>query len=112
MITIAVDAETKERVREYADSAGVDLSTYVAAAIAAAMERDDRVARAFAPLDALIDEAETQAEAQMEADAGAGSARCRPPVEGEAAISRHEEEELDRALGDFFDGPQRRRGVA
>jgi hypothetical protein len=108
MITVAVDAETKERVRAYATSAGVDLSTYVTAAIAAAMERDERVARAFAPLDALIDEAET----------GRGGAGGHPGEGAQgskgqgSAISQREGEELDQALDDFFDRPQRRQGVA
>jgi hypothetical protein len=72
------------------------------------MERDERVARAFAPLDALIDEAET----------GGGGAGGHPGEGAQgskgqgSAISQREGEELDQALDDFFDRPQRRQGVA
>ena len=93
MITIAVDVEAKERVRSYAEAAGVDLSTYVSAAISAAMDRDDRVARAFAPLDALIEEAEQR------------DALLPWPVPGGEGVSRSEDESIDRALDDFFDTP-------
>ncbi|MFC1418524.1 hypothetical protein [Streptacidiphilus cavernicola] len=93
MITIAADAETKERVRSYAEAAGVDLSTYVSAAISAAMDRDDLVARAFAPLDVLIDEAE-----QRDAD-------LPWPQSGTEPIDRGESESIDQALDDFFDTP-------
>lgn len=101
MITIAVDAESKERVRSYAQAAGVDLSTYVSAAISAAMDRDDQVARAFAPLDALIDEAE-QRDAQLAW-----------PAPGSGGVTRAEGEAIDEALDAFFDTPATgRRGAA
>jgi len=93
MITIAVDAETKERIRAHAEAAGVDLSTYVSAAIGAAMAHDDRVARAFAPLDALIDEAEER------------DTQLPWPASGGEAISQAESRSLDRALDEFFDAP-------
>jgi hypothetical protein len=98
-ITAAVDADTKERVRSCAEAAGVDLSTYVSAAISAAMDRDDQVARAFAPLDALIDEAERRDE------------RLPWPPPGAEEAGRAESESIDRALDDFFDPPQGRRGL-
>jgi antitoxin component of RelBE/YafQ-DinJ toxin-antitoxin module len=60
MITFATDQETKERIRSYAEAAGVDVSTYVIAAVGAAMALDDQVARTFAPLDDLIAETEAQ----------------------------------------------------
>jgi hypothetical protein len=100
MITIAVDADTKERVRRHAEAAGVDLSTYVSAAISTAMERDDQVARAFAPLDVLIDEAERRDE------------RLPWPAPGAEGISRAESESIDRALDDFFDTPHGHQGAA
>ncbi|MDI3387200.1 hypothetical protein QIS99_13460 [Streptomyces sp. B-S-A8] len=99
MITLAVDTETKERVRAYADAAGVDLTTYVAAAIGAAMERDDQVARAFAPLDELIAETERSTP---------GAAR---PAEGADGIADGESEAIGQALDDFFaTGPAAGRG--
>jgi hypothetical protein len=100
MITIAVDAGTKERVRSYAEAAGVDLSTYVSAAIAAAMIRDDQVARAFEPLDALIDEAERR------------DAALPWPASGAEGVGRAESEAIDQALGGFFEAPQGRQGAA
>lgn len=100
MITIAVDAETKERVRTYAEAAGVDLSTYVSAAISAAMSRDDLVARAFAPLDALIDEAEKRDET------------LQWPTPDAESVGSAEDEAIGRALDDFFDSPQGREGAA
>ena len=100
MITIAVDAATKERVRHYAETAGVDMTTYISAAISAAMHRDDQVARTFAPLDAMIAESEQPSTARPES----------PPDEQE--VTRAESESIDRALDDFFEAPHGYRGVA
>ena len=94
MITIAVDPEAKELIRSYAEAAGVDLSTYVAAAISAAMARDDHVARAFAPLDAMIDEAE-QRDSQLPW-----------PARNVDPVGPADSEAIDRALDGFFDAPQ------
>lgn len=67
MITFATDPETKELIRSYAEAAGVDVSTYVMAAVGAAMAHDDQVARTFAPLDDLIAETEAQDAATVQA---------------------------------------------
>lgn len=100
MITIATDAETKDRVRRYAEAAGVDVTTYVSSAIGAAMQRDDLVARAFAPLDAAIEEAEARDD------------ELPWPPAGEPAPSQAERESLDRALNDFFQDSHGHQGAA
>ncbi|MCW2872610.1 MAG: hypothetical protein JWL99_3930 [Streptomyces oryziradicis] len=100
MITIATDAETKERVRRYAQAAGVDLTTYISAAISAAMLRDDQVARTFAPLDALIDEAEER------------DSELPWPTGATTGISPAESDSIDHALDDFFQHPHDRQGIA
>jgi hypothetical protein len=106
MITIATDSETKDRIRRYAEAAGVDLTTYISAAISSAMLRDDQVSRTFAPLDALIDEAE-------ERD---GELPWPPPTADSSPepkdISPAENTSIDRALDEFFDNPHGRRGIA
>jgi hypothetical protein len=96
MITIATDPETKERVRRYAEAAGVDLSTYVSVAIHAAMRRDDEVARTFAPLDAAIEEAEART----------------PPEAVQEAVTPEESASIARALDNFFSAPGGQRNVA
>jgi hypothetical protein len=101
MITIATDAETKERVRRYAQAAGLDVSTYVSIAIHEAMRRDDRVARTFAVLDAEIDEAEAAAEAASSTAA---------PTTGE--VTPEKSEAIARALNEFFSSHGDRRDAA
>jgi hypothetical protein len=101
MITFATDPDTKERIRSYAEAAGVDISTYVMAAVGAAMAHDDQVARTFAPLDDLIAEAEAE------------NATAAPPEEhGQHPGPDVEREEISSALDSFFGSGIRRRGVA
>ncbi|WP_307132148.1 hypothetical protein [Streptomyces aurantiacus] len=92
MITFATDQETKERIRSYAEAAGVDVSTYVIAAVGAAMALDDQVARTFAPLDDLIAETEAQ------------DATTAQPLEehGQDSGPDVERAEISAALDSFF----------
>ncbi|MER5221852.1 hypothetical protein [Streptomyces flaveus] len=99
MITFATDLETKERVRAHAQAAGVDISTYVAAAVSAAMAHGDLVVRTFSSLDSVIAEAEAR-----------DSALPWPPEE-EAATAEGREE-ISQALDDFFGGAPGRKGTA
>ncbi|WP_314415143.1 hypothetical protein [Streptomyces sp. DSM 40484] len=92
MITFATDPETKERIRSYAEAAGVDVSTYVMAAVGAAMAHDDQVARTFAPLDDLIAEAEAQ-----DATAGQPTGERR-----QDSVPDAEREEISASLDAFF----------
>ncbi|MEU9186937.1 hypothetical protein AB0D14_20785 [Streptomyces sp. NPDC048484] len=79
MITFATDPETKERIRSYAEAAGVDVSTYIVAAVGAAMAHDDQVARTFAPPDDLIaaTEAESSTVAAVNAALLEDAIKCR-----------------------------------
>ncbi|MGP4110133.1 hypothetical protein ACTWP5_04350 [Streptomyces sp. 4N509B] len=104
MITIATDPETKERIRHHARAAGVDLSTYVSVAIHEAMRRDEEVARSFAVLDAMIEEAEADSGSE---DSVKGDSS--PPAPGAPA---EESASIARALDDFFAGQHRGRDAA
>ncbi|MFJ2259709.1 hypothetical protein ACIOKD_15450 [Streptomyces sp. NPDC087844] len=103
MITFATDPETKERIRSYAEASGVDVSTYVMAAVGAAMAHDDQVARTFAPLDDLIAETEAQE-----------SATGQPSSEelGQDSVPDAEREEISASLDAFFGSSTGHRGVA
>ncbi|MFS8199382.1 hypothetical protein ACLVWQ_11915 [Streptomyces sp. CWNU-52B] len=108
MITFATDPDTKERIRSYAEAAGVDVSTYVMAAVGAAMALDDQVARTFAPLDDLIAETEAQ-DAQDVQDASTVQS---PEERGDGSGSDAERAEISASLDAFFGSGTGQRDVA
>jgi hypothetical protein len=99
-LTIATDAETKQRVGRYAQAAGLDVSTYVSIALHEAMRRDDQAPRPFAALDAEIDAAEAEAEAVHSGASATGE------------VTPEKSEAIARALDECFPADQRRGDAA
>ncbi|MFJ8920177.1 MULTISPECIES: hypothetical protein [unclassified Streptomyces] len=59
--SISMSAEVRERIKEHAADAGLDVSTFLTIAAQAQMDQQDRVRRIFKPFEEARDEAEEQA---------------------------------------------------
>jgi hypothetical protein len=79
--------ELKDQVREHAERAGLDFSTYTAIALRAQMDQQDRVAAVFAPF--------TRAHAEAEAEAEQGVDGWTDGIE----LTEQEQAEVDAILG-------------
>jgi hypothetical protein len=61
-LSISLQPDVAERLREHAARAGLDLSTYVAIAVQSQMDQQDRVRETLEPFYRAQEEAETAAE--------------------------------------------------
>lgn len=59
--SISMSAELRDRIREHAADAGLDVSTFLTIAAQAQMDQQDRVRRIFKPFEEACAEAEEQA---------------------------------------------------
>jgi hypothetical protein len=84
--SISMPAEVRDRIREHAADAGLDVSTFLAIAAQAQMDQQDRVREIFEPFQKARTEAEEQA------GTGVWAGDDIEPTEGEQA-------EVDAILG-------------
>jgi len=80
--SISMSAEVRDRIKEYAADAGLDVSTFLTIAAQAQMDRQDRVRRIFKPFE------EARAEAEEQAGTGAWAGDDIEPTEEEQAEVR------------------------
>ncbi|MDT0331900.1 plasmid mobilization protein [Nocardiopsis lambiniae] len=86
-ISISLEAEDAERIREHADRAGMDVSSYLVNAAIRQMAEVETAEAQFAGLDALIADAEGRAEHYGPVDEA-----------GEESLSEDERREVDEAM--------------
>ncbi|MFC8590658.1 hypothetical protein ACFWXA_01630 [Streptomyces atroolivaceus] len=84
--SISMPAEIRDRIREHAADAGLDVSTFLTIAAQAQMDQQDRVREIFKSYD----------EARMEAEKQAGTGTW---AGDEIELSRQEQAEVDAILG-------------
>ncbi|MEU6230350.1 hypothetical protein [Streptomyces sp. NPDC047042] len=84
--SISMPAEVRDRIREHAAAAGLDVSTFLAIAAQAQMDQQDRVREIFEPFQ------KARAEAEEQAGAGVWAGDDIEPTEAEQA-------EVDAILG-------------
>ncbi|WP_250286677.1 hypothetical protein [Streptomyces atroolivaceus] len=85
--SISMPAEIRDRIRENAADAGLDVSTFLTIAAQAQMDQQDRVREIFK---SYYEEARTEAEKQAGTGTWAGD---------EIELSRREQAEVDAILG-------------
>jgi hypothetical protein len=96
--SISTSPEIHALIKQHADTAGLDVSTYVVAAALERIAEDGRVRDAFAEIDAEIAEAEA-------APATSGAAA---PVPSDMQLTAEEERELRALRALILDGTDRR----
>ncbi|MDT6982081.1 ribbon-helix-helix protein, CopG family [Streptomyces lusitanus] len=89
-ISISLDQDQAERIRQHAERAGMDVSAYLVHAATRQMAESDAIEEQFAEVDALIARAEQAADGLPgERDAG----------EPAAELTEQERREVEEALG-------------
>lgn len=88
-ISISLEQDQAERIRQHAERAGMDVSAYLVHAATRQMAESDAIEAQFAEVDALIDRAE-RAAAGLPAE---------PTSEPAAELTEQERREVEEALG-------------
>jgi diphthamide synthase (EF-2-diphthine--ammonia ligase) len=92
-ISISLEQDQAERIRQHAERAGMDVSAYLVHAATRQMAESDAVEAQFAEVDALIAEAE-QAADRLHAESAAESV-----VESVVELTEQERREVEAAMG-------------
>ncbi|ARF64940.1 MULTISPECIES: ribbon-helix-helix protein, CopG family [Streptomyces] len=101
-ISISLDRQQAERIREHAERAGMDVSAYLVHAAARQMAESDAIEEQFAEVDAAIARAEAEAGAmpdEAEADAAELTERQRRDVEAALALVHGADQQGARTPG-------------
>ncbi|MFF5652571.1 ribbon-helix-helix protein, CopG family [Streptomyces collinus] len=103
-ITISLEQDQAERIRQHAERAGMDVSAYLVHAATRQMAESDAIEEQFAEVDALIARAEQ----------AAGGLPVEPAAEPAPELTEQERREVEEALGLVHgqDQPRRRPGHA
>ncbi|TDC12658.1 ribbon-helix-helix protein, CopG family [Streptomyces sp. 8K308] len=88
-ISISLEQQQAERIRQHAERAGMDVSAYLVHAATRQMAESDAIEAQFAGVDALIAQAEREA----------GELPDEPVVAAPAELTEQERREVEEALG-------------
>lgn len=88
-ISISLEEEQADRIRQHAERAGMDVSAYLVHAATRQMAETEAIEEQFSEVDALIAAAEAEAEAKAEAKTEAAS----PPPGADTADEQLTEQE-------------------